>query len=527
MEVIKLVFTQLAPMHEQNITPYSFDLRAHNIEEFAKATNDGQNISAFRLAKAASGLLVPNLARERRLKAHAPNGWDQDRLAFAMVVAINNRERSKTYQYIVGTCDYDGSGGTDSKVTFDPKMKLYFNSITKIHFNESIHRDRRVWVPKIQAHDQILNRDSLEGYGGGRDSLRERPVTLRPTDVFRRRTGATQFAKHFTNDSNVNNLCGAFTTQLKSSNRDNNSTSLYLSRTLSAYMASAADPDLAYHNDTGNYDTLNHAHDRVEENDLELDPYIEQMKEQYRILDDGYIRFSELMRMNPDFDFDKIIFGRRKRGSNISLSNQAGWNGTDNETMAARIIARSLPNFMIMAGYSEVEDLVLDTTARSGHEQVHVSKPWPFIDGMSVRANWPYFEGACRDILIHEATCGGRYQMQARINANIDRLIKIHIRIDGDDEAYFEFPACMDASLAPTLETDNKAFDALAKGVVGLASELSGRRLNEAPNHSDTPAISLSSRVEEARRERDERNERKDDREPSRSSRSTKSERDW
>lgn len=530
MDLIKLAFTQLAPMHDQYITPYSFDMRKHTIDEFAKVTNDGLNISPFRLAKAASGLLVPNTARERRLNAHAPNGWDTDRLAFAMVVAVNNRGRSKTYYYIVGTTDSDMSSGTDSKIKFDKRMKLYFNSITKVHMNESLHRDRAVWVPKITGHDQILNRDALKGFDNDRVDFGERPVSLRPTDLFRRRTGAQQFAGHFAGDAKVNNLCGAFTQQLKSSNRDNNSTSLYLSRTLSAYMSSAADPDLAFHQDTGDHDTLNHAHDRVQENDLELDPYIEAMKEQHRILDDGYIRFSELVRMNPDFDFEKIIFGRQKRGSTISLSTQAGWKGTDNETMAARIIARSLPNFMINAMYSEVENLVLDTTVRSGQNQVEVAKVWPFVDGISVRGNWPYFEGACRDILIHEATCGDRYSLTAKIDANIDRLIKIRLRIDGGDEAYFEFPACMDASLAPTLESDNKAFDALAKGVVGLASELSGRRLNAAPSHTDSPSLSLSSDVRQAREDRDAR---RDDRQEDNSRRrrdnddNDRNKRDW
>jgi hypothetical protein len=526
VELIKLVFTQLAPQLDIPITPHALDLRKHMVDEFAKATNEGTNVSPFRLAKTAAGLFVPNTARERRIKSHVANGWDADRLAFAMVIAVNNRNHSKTYHYIVGTTDEDMHAGTDSKIVFDKKMKLYFDKVTRVHMNESRHRDRNVWVPKIQAHDQILNRASLTGYDRDNIGLRDRPVSLRPTDIFRRRTGATQFAKHFSGDENVTNMCGAFTSQLKASTLDNNSTSMYLSRTLSAYMASAADPEQAHHYDEGQHDTLNHAHDRVEENDLELDPWIEQMKEQYRILDDGYITFGQLQRMNPDYDWDKIIFGRTGRGGRgISLANQAGWNGTDNETVAARIIAQSLPNLMIQSMYNEVEHLVLDSTVRSGQNEVEISKVWPFVDGISTQGSWPYFESACSNILLREATCGGRFQVTARIDANLDRLIKIWIRIDHGEEAYFEFPACMSGAVAPTLETDNKAFDSLAKGIVGLAAELSARRLDAMPTHTDSPKISLSSDMRSARDDRTrDRDDRSDDR---RSDRRTRSQRDW
>ena len=522
MELVKMTMVQMRGMLDQIAVPHSLDLRGHNVEEFARATDQGANVSALRLARSAAGLFVPDTTRSRKIETFAPNGWETDRIAFAMVVAVNNRERSKTYKYIVGTTDLDMSSGSDTRVKFDRRMKLYFNSITTIHMNESVHRGNRVWVPKIKSHDQILSRASLTGFDQeGRMGFKERPVSLRPTDLFRRQTGQTHFAKHFEREGAVTNMCGAFTAPLKASNRVNNSTSNYLSRTLSAYMASAADPELAHHYDENKSDTLNHAHDRVEENDLELDPWMEEMKQSYRILDDGFITWGQLEKMNPDFDFDRIIFGKygnRSRGN--SLANQSGWKGTDNETVAARIIAQSLPGIMINSMYSEVEGLVLKSNVRMGEDSVHIAQAWPYVDGISTRAQWPYFEGSCRDVLLHEATCGGRFEIDAHIDANIDGLIKIKIRVDGGPESYHEWPCCMDASLAPTLETDSKAFDRLAKGIVGLASELSARRMDDNPGHSDTPSLSTS-----ASRVRNDRDERRDD--DRRDRRPQRTERDW
>lgn len=489
MELMKLSFVQASGMLDQYIAPHAADFRGHVVDDFARATKNGSSLSAMRLAKHCSGLFVPDTSRGRLIKSHAPNGWDTDRLAFAMVVAINNRQHSKTYQYIVGYTDADMSSGTDTRIKLDSRMKLYFNNITRVHMNESVANSKRVWTPKIQTHDQILNRSSLTGFDDNSLGLRDRPVSLRPTDLFRRQTGTKHFARHFEEDK-VSNMCGAFTSQLKASSRVNNSTSHYMHRTLSAYLASASDPDLQHHYDEGSADTLNHAHDRVEETDLELDPYIEEMKMHHRILDDGYITWGDLQRLNPDFDFDKIIFGRRK--GRMSTENEAGWKGTDNESIAARIIRQSLPGIMINSGYVEVEKMVLDSTARVGQSVVEMEKAWPFVDGMRVSSTWPYFEGACRDILIHEVTCGGRFDVTARVDANIDRNIRMWIRVDNGPEAYFNFPAFMDAGVAPTLENDNKAFDRLAKGVVGLAADISARRLNDSPTHVDKPGLRLS-----------------------------------
>lgn len=530
MELIKLTMLQMNGMLDQYTQPHSMDLRKHVIDDIARVTDNGSNINAFRLAKHATGLLVPDTTKRRNVRVHAPNGWETDRLAFSMVVAINNRSRTKTYLYIVGTTDMDGSSGTDSRIRFDSKMRLYFNNVTKIHMNESSLKGNSVWVPRIQAHDQILNRDSLMGFDGRNVGFRERPVSLRPTDLFRRRTGAVSFAKSV-NDDNVNNMCGAFTSQLKASSRINNSTSYYMHRNLSSYIASASEPERAHYHDDGNVDTLDLAHNRVEETDLEIDPYFEELKDQTRILDDGYITYGELLKLNPDYDWDKLAFGRRKSGRRLDLSNQAGWKGTDNETLAARIICQSLPGIMINSMYSELEDMVLKSHVRPGQNHVEVAMIWPYVDGISVKANFPYFEGACNDVLIHEATCGGRFEIEARINANIDTLIKIHIRVDGGPEAYFEFPACMDAGQAPTMETDHRSFDALAKGVVGLAAELSARRLRDDPNTASEPVILTSSERrrdgERSERRSDQRDGRSRDSDRDRDRRPSRSERDW
>lgn len=509
MELIKMTFVEADSMLEQYIRPHSIDLRPSSVKIFSEATDNGSRLSPMKLAKGAAGLFLPETKNAVKLRAHAPNDWDHKRIMFAMVVAVMQRDHSCEYEYIVGTTDHAGYTTSGTRVTFDRKMKLYFNNITRIHLSESSYRGNRVWQPKIQTHDQILNRDALRGFDNRRS--RDLPVSLRPTDLFRRQSGSGEFGSFVqSRDLKVNNMCGAFTSQLKASSRRNNSTSNYLASTLSAYSAAAADPSLAHYGEDHDAETLRVANDKVDETVLERDPYLEEIRRNTRILDDGYITFGELMDLNPDFDEDRQLPFRNLSGNRQRIHNQAGWKGDDDETLAAIMISRGLPGIMIMSQYSEVRDLVINTRARQNEYKVVAGKISPYVDGISVKANWPYFESQVEDVLMHEITRGGVFEVEARIHANIDQFIEIWISVDGGEEAYFEFPVCMDALVAPTQDSDTKAFDSLSKGVMDLAAELSARRSSQDAGHTTTPSISLSSDVRRARE--DSEHDRRDDR---------------
>jgi len=495
MELIKLSFVEADGMLNQVIRPYDLDQRGSAIDLFSKATEKGFNISAKRLAAVAAPLMGPST--RRKIDAHISNGWDAPRIMFAMVIATGNRANSKEYHYIVGHTDESMHTVRGTNVRFEKRMKLYFNNITRIHMTEATYmtRDRghrSLWQPKIITHDQVLNRSAIEGFNGGRREHRNRAMSLRPTDLFTRQGGETAFGAYLTDkDVPVKNLCGVFSGQLRSSTRENNSSTNFMRRSLNAFVSSAADPQSAFIDDNHDHETMQRTIDSVIENSIDADPYIEQIRRDSNILEQGYITFGELMDMNPDFDEDSqlpfIPLDRNNR--NRIVDNIVGFKSDENESIAAAMIAHSLPGILINSMYSSVDNLTITTRARVGENKLQSAFPHPFVEGMSIAASWPYFEDQIENILIQEVSKGGQFEFDARIDANIDQMIKIWIRMDGAPEAYFEFPAFCDSLLSPMLEDNMKSFEDLSKGIVDLAGDLSRQRLRSSPSAVVEPVI--------------------------------------
>lgn len=524
MELLKMTFIEQAGFDDAPvIRPYDTSLKTEHINLFAQATEDGTRLNTSRLAKVASPLLGPS--SRRKLTSYIDGGWSERRIMFGMVVSALDRDGGKTYYYIVGYTDHSESSLiSNKKVKFDRNMKMFFNQITKVHLTESIFRDggenKRRWVPRIQQHDQILRRTGLTGDQRGARQARgdDRPVTLRPTDIFRRGGSESSFGAQLrSSTSDVTNLTGAFSTALKASNITNNSSTNFMARSLNAYVASAAKPSTAYLEDEERDETIAGALDKVTENTIEQDAYIREMKRDCNILTSGYVTFGELMDMNKDFDEDKNLGYKPYKSSRDDFHSSASWNEDTNECLAATMIANTLPGILINSMYSEVTTLVLNNRARQGEHRVLCGKIAPFVQGLSIKANWNYFEDQCENVLLEEISKGGMFDVEASIDANIDTEIRIKIRIDGGRERSFKFPSFASGVAAPTMDSSLRSVDKLAKGIIDLSVGLANVRDNKHQNHVDEPKIVLSGdrsggigRERESRASRD--SDRRDDR---------------
>lgn len=510
MRLIKLTMVESAGHAECPIRPYEMNYKKHYVDDIARVTEEGHRLTPVRLAKVASGILAPS--SDTLLTSHIDGGWDQKRIMFAMVVEIASREVSREYVYIVGHTDHSDFSNIGTRVKFDPRMRMYFNSITRIDFQDAIRGRSHVWQPKIQTHDQILNRSSVMG-GRKRGSNGERAVSLRPADLFRRKEAEVGFGGMLDEGSLTGgntNLVGAFMQQLRSSTLENNDPATFLARGLSAYARANADPDGAYIGDADLGDVIAGATDRVDENVLDQDPYIEELRIDTNILEDGYVTFGDLMRMNPDFDEDRQLPFQDLRGRKnyYDPEQQAGWRGSDPNTIAAVIIANSLPSYMINAMYSKMDDLIIRSHARMGQEKVISGKTFPFVDGLSVRATMTYFEDMVESVLLPMLTNNGAFEVNARINCNIDQDIEIWLTIDDGEESFHVFPAFAGALMAPTLSNNLDAVSLLSKSLVDLSGAIVNRAYKDSPNSSDTGVVSLSTDVQGSRAERDRRDDR-------------------
>lgn len=515
MRLLKLTFVETKDIPDGVIRSYEADFKQRHVDEFVSATDTGHRLTAAKLARVTSDFLTPST--DRRISSSIEGGWDSNRLMFAMVVEVASEDRYNTYEYIVGFTDHAGYSTLSGKnVKFAEDMKMYFNSITRVHLCESEYRDNRVWQPRIQAHDQILHRSAL-----GDKTASRRAATLRPTDLFTRAGSETGFGslirKHRDSGVTVRNTTGGFVTPLKANDRQNNCPVLHLGRSISSYIKSASDPSGTYIGDYDQDEVVKKAGDLVDENILEEDPYLEEIKKDHNILRSGYITYGELLDDNPDFDESRVPFAPLKTRKNWRASeNYASWNSDSTETIAATIIAHSIPVFMLQAMYSKVDNLIINTRARIGEDKVIAAFPTPFVEGMTVKSNLTYFESQIEDVLLPCVTKNGLFDIEAKIKANIDGEMEIWISVDDDEEKYFIFPAFADSMLSPTLVDDVQSVDKLSNSIVRLSEGLTAKKADDSPNHTRSPGIvlnadrPLSVEREESRR-RDSRRDRDDE----------------
>jgi len=499
MRLLKLNFVEAPPMADQYIRSFDFDMKNSRIDDLARLTEDGTNILPERLAKVSSSLMSPTTQRREKIVSQIDKGWGQRRIMFSMVVETSSRPNHQTYEYIVGHTDHDGFSMLGMKeVKLDNRMKLYFDQITHINLSGGMRRNQEIWTPSIKASDLVLNRDTLRGFG--HDDLAShgghRPLTKRPTDLFRREGAELNYNEsNFSLDSDsndrrsethTNNTVGTFTSTLKLSSRDNNSPTSFLHRTLDGYVT--ASTGLGLGADSSPYglpderqnklSNLKRAYGTVDENDPSADRYIEELKENTRILNTGYITYGELMEMNPEFvksaqeDFAFADPKKSYRHGDMGM-----WRGDDNETIAAFQIACSLPGLMIKNMYSKIDGFTINSYGHSKLQRITGGITSPYIEGIDTSATWPNFEHQVSEIMIHEVTRGA-FNFEAKIDANVDGFVDIWIRIDGGPESFHSFPAYCAGTVAPTLDTDVTSLSRMSRNMTSISNSLADSRLN-------------------------------------------------
>lgn len=517
MKLLKLSVVETNGAMDGVIRSFDTDIKQSDIDRIVDLTEDGKNVNAFRLADAISstdGMIVPTT--EFKINSKIENGWGERRLMFAMVVEVQATRNSTQYEYIVGYTDKSEYSKLSGKAKFDPDMKMYFNSITRVHMTGTAYRGGdRVWQPSIKAHDQILNRYAINGERRRTDLT---PSTLRPMDLFNRKGSESAFGAHLRASGSVGvDTTGSFSTQLRASTRENNDPARFLARSISAYSRATANSGAGDIDRDDDDVTMATAADMAPENCLDVDPYLEDLRRDTAIMDSGYITFGELMDMNPEFDEDEQMpfTPYEVRRNTIDLEGASSLNADTPEGLAAYIIAQALPAVMINAMYSKVDNLIINTRARMGEPKVLATRCSPFIPGMDATSTIDYFESEIELVLLRQISHNGMFDIEASINANIDQDIEIWISIDGGREEYFPFFAAADSLTAPTLADNIDTVDLLADEITKLAESVRRARDDNSPSHvTENRGIDLSTDISTARDQRDRGSDRRRDGRP-------------
>lgn len=498
MRIIRMAMFETNGAIPMPIRPYEMDMRSKGtlVDDLAEATDLGRSIDNVRMSKLASGLLVPST---RSIKSNITGGWNEKRMMFALAIQVNENSHMEEIRYITGYTDHNDMSTLSGKVRFPNDMRLYFNSIARIQLSEVSIRGGRAVQPTIKDNNLMLLRSSVDMDQRG-PTRRNKPSLMRPYDVFARagsNSAVSRLQATMSGSSNVNVVTGTFGTETTLSSRRNNNSSNYLAAALTGYMgARASSLDNASH--SGFYGDQDPNHNintsaRLQESQLNDDILFDEMKRFSEIIDQGYITWGELRRMCPDFDEDtqlpvvtwesRIRATSRKyrdaEGSNrnymsglADYASSVSFTQSTTESLAALMIAQSLPEIMVSAVYSKIDGLVIDTHPALGEPDVYLGMPHPFFDKVSIKYGARYFEDQIRHVVIPNISRNGALHVQAHINANVDQDIEVWISVDGGPEEYFVYPTWGEHALPPVMTDKIEDVQTLATSIANIAEDL-------------------------------------------------------
>lgn len=487
MEVIKLTFIETPEFNDQHIRSYDTDLKSGMIEDALRRTRTADTFSPITVGRIASNLIRPT---GQSGLANIEGGWGRTRLRFAMVVALSDRNYHKEHSYITGYTDFaDYSVMEDGNVRFDPDMKMYFNSVSRVSLIAYDNHGTNVMRPKLESHDQVLSRSSM-----GRNSRDS--ALMRPSDIFRRRNldvdDSIMGGLSGTYTETFNRV-GAFNSELAFSTRRNNSPTAYLHRSISSYAKSSDDVNasMGASGYAGDHDeVMAGVIDRVDENRIESDPWFdEKLRSETNALRSGYISYGELLATNPDLDEDRIV-GLAALDRNERYRHEAAMNTRSDapEAIAAQILAGSIPSLMLNAMYSRVENLVIDTHALYEEDRVIPGMAFPFVDGLDTSSTDMYFIDQIEHMVIPDISRNGMFSVTATLTIDIDGVIEGNISVDGGPEEYFCFPVFSDALNANVLSDSFERLDRISSDVMSVSEafyqDKERRNAREVPDRS-------------------------------------------
>ena len=469
MDILKLTFVETSEFHDQHIRSYDTDLKAGMLDDALAAVSNKHTFSTHTIGSVAANLIRPS---GNSGISEISGGWGQQRLRFAMVVALQERNYHKSYNYITGYTDSnDFTIGHDGEVNFDPNMRLYFNSISRVSLLLTEDRGQEFFRPKLESHDQILTRNSLNT----RDA-----TAMRPSDVFRRRgldMEDTTLGGMSGTYSEVRNRVGGFPGTLSLSTRRNNSPTAYLHRTIDTYSKVQSAYDVSDYGTGYDHATDSHGEvllesvDRLSENILSEDPWVDTtLKSDTNYLRQGYITYRELLRTNPNIADESSIGLKRLEQDRIDeYAHSISSKGDTLEVIAVGILAGSIPSLMLNAKYSRVEDLIIDTYAQYDSDKVIPGIAFPFIDGLDTRDTDESFIDDILQTVVRDISRNGAFAVEVCLTCDIDGVMEGEISIDGGDAEYFCVPVFSDALNSNVLSDSFERLDRISNDVLTIS----------------------------------------------------------
>lgn len=456
MKVKRLILREVGTYEDVALRPYVTDFDNHRIQTLAEATEGGRHLTSNNLAGLSVGMLRPSASSHG--VAPIASGWNERRFSFIMEVSVRETANASIDQVITGYTDYVGASalmGRDIKL--DPQMRFYFNSTFSIRKILGFTGRGKEWVTASFQAEQILTRAKPSDLSR-RDGVGT--MTMRPSDVIVRNSVPSEF-RELANGMDMRDTRSEFSRgALKLSSRDNATSSSYLSKTLTALRNATTDDFL----ENDEHVRLSEARGMVRDRAVQNDPVLAELAQDSAIMVDGFVTWDEMCRMNPDIDYVTKVFTEDKRMSIHNRGDSEQWGGSDNETMAATIIANTIPTYANEMAFMDIEFECTNNTI-GGRWDTRVTRLTPFVEGAGIEDNYQRFIARVEHELMPELLFNEQMMLEVSVKYSIIGDCVVNVSYDGEDYVRFTYPSFCDSVSAPVITDRVDVIDTMAHDI--------------------------------------------------------------
>lgn len=455
-QVISAIFFESSNYDDQFSRSFDTHVDGDTLEHMFRNTERGRNLTPNSLSYSVGSAIT--MQAMHRGQIGIIGGWGERRLSFIITVLIEDYRGSRRRQILTGFTDHNGVNQFTGSL--DEDMLLFVNNSTTVKdtiFNTGRGNNRR---SRIENNDYIIRPNTMGKDRNRRLGFEEPERLIRPHDIFNSKSVRDQ-TRYLGGSDEVIDTRPDLRGDIKLGRRQDNNAADYLSRVIRAGVLAEQtnqnefNPEARFSSEE--LTSSEHAAAATMPADVGQNPLFMEFLANCDFGVSGSISLRELADCtdwNPDVNQFIAPGEVRKRGY-TGYERGAGrdWKGSDRETVAASIIAQSVPALM-MQHY--ICDAIINITNDNitGQMRALVSDCRPMIPGMDIS---PYIQGLEDLLVLHVGEVvshNGELLIDIAIDCSIITDIKIKMSIEDGNVEDFVAPCFCDGLTSPMKTPD-------------------------------------------------------------------------
>lgn len=478
LAVKRLMMMQTGTYNDMMRRPYHLTGDTSLMNRLHDDTLGGTQIDRSHVAAVAGAMLRP--AAQTNQHAAIDNGWGTSRFLFFMSVIVNNG-LTQSEEYILSgytdACDWSSGGD------LPPEMKFYVDNVITVRLAQTSLGAQAMPVNVSQVLRGNWNQPNQTWNAPvpsiGQPASLPNDFSMRPSDVAS--LHATSELVHMGSQgmADIRHTPSTFYDGNKLSSIDNNMPSAYLSKALIAETArSVSDP---YEMLAGEgFSSSNPGLGVVRDANWSANPLLNILSKNTMLtqVGAGFFSWRELKMLDPNVVSDSITMVIPLSQNNIQRVHRQGqtefWTSATNETVAATILAQSVPALMGRLLLTRVAFSVTNCTldGQPAFQWVPGVGGQGFYETMNMAPALNVFQMQFIHEIFSAITQNGLYAVNLTVDARLTGDLWVSIAMNGQHPVDYVAPLYAGQLFSPVMTSDYNHLQGMANDLMGIASQI-------------------------------------------------------